>query len=164
MAYNSFYQPYQQIAYNQQYQNYVPPMNQQAFQQVQNTQQPTIQNGGFVSVPSETVARNYPVAPGNSVTFIDENAPYCYTKTMGFSQLDRPRFEKFRLVKEEETAQPTQTGADAPKADYALKSELQAVKDEFSAEILNLKSIFEKIPQKNENKTENIKKEVETNA
>ncbi len=164
MAYNSFYQPYQPV-YGQQFQGYnVPPINQQAFQQAQSAQQQTIQNGGFVSVRSEIEARNYPVAPGNSVTFIDENAPYCYTKTMGFSQLDRPRFEKFRLVKEEEAVQPTQTSADAPKVDYALKSELQSLKDEFSAEILNLKTIFEKFSQKNENKTKNLKKEVETNA
>ena len=60
-----------------------------------------IQNNGFVSVRSEFEARNYPVAPGNSITFKDETAPYVYTKTMGFSQLDRPNFEKYKLVKEE---------------------------------------------------------------
>lgn len=70
-----------------------PMTNQSQFQ---------IQNGGFISVPSEEDARRYPVAPGNSVTFKNENAPYVYTKTMGFSQLDRPLFEKFRLVKEED--------------------------------------------------------------
>lgn len=59
------------------------------------------QNNGFISVRNEAEARNYPVAFGNSVTFKDENAPYVYTKTMGFSQLDSPRFEKFKLVKEE---------------------------------------------------------------
>ena len=69
---------------------------------MQNQGQFQIQNGGFVSVPSEEDARRYPVAPGNSVTFKNENAPYVYTKTMGFSQLDRPLFEKFRLVKEED--------------------------------------------------------------
>ena len=69
-----------------------------------NQQQYTIQNGGFVCVSSEEEARRYPVAPGNSVTFKNENAPYVYTKTMGFSQLDRPLFEIFRLVKEEDTS------------------------------------------------------------
>lgn len=165
MAYNSFYQPFQPVNYGQQFQGYnAPPMNQQAFQQAQNTQQPTIQNGGFVSVRSEIEARNYPVAPGNSVTFIDENAPYCYTKTMGFSQLDRPRFEKFRLVKEEETAQPTQASTDVQKVDYALKSELQSLKDEFSSEIANLKTLFADFSAKSENKKADLKKEVETNA
>jgi uncharacterized glyoxalase superfamily metalloenzyme YdcJ len=69
---------------------------------IQNQGQYQIQNGGFICVPSEEDARRYPVDPGNSVTFKNENAPYVYTKTMGFSQLDRPLFEKFRLVKEED--------------------------------------------------------------
>lgn len=63
-------------------------------------QQPT-QTSGFISVRSEQEARNYPVAPGNSITFKDETSPYVYTKTMGFSQLDRPSFEKYKLVKED---------------------------------------------------------------
>lgn len=67
---------------------------------------PQIQNSGFVSIRSENEARNYPVAFGNSVTFKDENAPYIYTKTMGFSQLDNPIFEKYRLVKESPSEAP----------------------------------------------------------
>lgn len=92
--------------------NYYNPYFQQPYQQMpQQTQpqlQPQIQSNGFISVPSEEVARNYPVAPGNSVTFKNENAPYVYTKTMGFSQLDRPSFEKYKLVKEdvEEHSEP----------------------------------------------------------
>lgn len=72
--------------------NYNPYFNQPVQQ---------FQNNGFVSVRSEAEARNYPVAYGNSVTFKDETSPYVYTKTMGFSQLDRPVFEKYKLVKEE---------------------------------------------------------------
>lgn len=59
------------------------------------------QQSQFVMVRSEMEARNYPVGFGNSVTFKDETAPYVYSKTMGFSQLDKPIFEKYRLVKEE---------------------------------------------------------------
>ena len=87
-----FYQPMQQS------QSYQQPMQQQ-----QTLPQPQIQNGGFVSVRNETEARNYPVAPGNSITFKDETSPYIYTKTMGFSQLDRPIFNRYRLVQEEDT-------------------------------------------------------------
>ena len=91
------------MAYNNGFPVNYPQFYPQNFQQVppqQNVQQ--IQNGGFIPVPSEDVARNYPVAPGNSVTFKNENAPYVYTKTMGFSQLDRPIFEKYKLVREED--------------------------------------------------------------
>lgn len=77
------------------------PMNQPQPPQVQ-------QASGFVSVRSEAEARNYPVAYGNSVTFKDETSPYIYTKTMGFSQLDRPIFDKYKLVKED-ASEPVQT-------------------------------------------------------
>lgn len=75
------------------YPYYIPNQNYMSQQQAQTST--------FIPVPSEDVARNYPVAYGHSVTFKDENAPYIYSKTMGFSQLDKPVFEKFRLIKEE---------------------------------------------------------------
>lgn len=86
----NFYNPYN-------YQNYLPYQNYQ--QQIQ-PQQQTIHNGGLVNVQSEQEARNYPVAPQTSVTFHNENEPYIYTKTVG-SSLEPPKFEKFKLVREE---------------------------------------------------------------
>lgn len=80
-------------------------------QQQQAQAQMPIQSSGFITVRSEVEARNYPVAFGNSVTFKDENAPYVYTKTMGYSQLDTPRFEKYKLVKEEANLPQTATEA-----------------------------------------------------
>lgn len=109
----------------------------QMMQQSQNAQPmvntPQIQNGGLVSVRNITEAQNYPVAPGNSVTFKDENAPYVYTKTMGFSQLDRPIFEVFRLVKEE-VAQQIQS--------KQLPDFRQEI-DDLKAEIERIKKIIE---------------------
>lgn len=112
------------------YPNYYYPVNYQQFQ----PQMPqTNQSAQFVRVRSEHEARMWPVAPGNSVTFIDENAPYCYTKTVDMSQLDRPRFERYRLVKEEPAPEPTQAPVppvgglamqDHRVEEYALKSEL----------------------------------------
>lgn len=75
-------------------------------QMLQNMQQVIPQDNGFVMVRSEMEARNYPVGFGKSVTFKDETAPYVYSKTMGFSQLDKPIFEKYRLVKEESEEKP----------------------------------------------------------
>ena len=58
------------------------------------------------------------------MTFKDETAPYIYSKTMGYSQLDRPVFEKYKLVKEE-TQEPIanekMTGTD---------NELENIKDQ----------------------------------
>ena len=95
---NPYYQQMQNQAMMQQNQQMQPTQMSGANQQMQ---QPTIQQSGLVLIPSEQDARNYPVAPGNSITFKDENAPYCYVKTMGFNQLDRPTFERYRLVKED---------------------------------------------------------------
>ena len=91
----------------------------------QQYQQPQQYNNGFVVVRSEEEARNYPVAAGNSVTFRHENAPYCYVKTMGFSQFDTPRFEKYRLVKE--STEPPQE--DVWEEIRALKEEIERLKD-----------------------------------
>lgn len=84
------------------------------------------QTNGFVSVRNEMEARNYPVAYGNSILFKDETSPYLYTKTMGFSQLDAPRFEKFRIIKEEaEQVEKPVNELDSIKADIeALKKEV----------------------------------------
>ena len=66
-----------------------------------------IQNGGFVSVPDENMVNTYPVAPGNCVTFKIEGKPIVMEKSMGFSQLESPKIERYRLVKEEVVEEQT---------------------------------------------------------
>lgn len=90
------------------------------------------QSSGFVSVRNIEEAMRYPVAPGNSVTFKDETSPYVYTKTMGFSQLDRPIFEKYRLVKEE-SAEPPKNEPSGKFTEYALKSDCRALQEEIES-------------------------------
>lgn len=116
---------------------------QQMQPQIQQPVQPQIQNGGFVSVRSEMEARNYPVAYGNSITFKDETAPYVYTKTMGFSQLDRPVFEKFKLVKEDaqepileqKTSEVENSAIDSLKGEIGqIWKEIEALKKEVKAD------------------------------
>lgn len=122
-----YYQPYP--AYNQ--------MFQQQLQNMQQPQQPPqIQNGGFVIVKNINEAMNYAVAPGNSVTFKIESQPYICTKTLGFSQLDQPIFEVFKLVKEEHAESPT-TALEETSVQFftvdeasALKSEIERLKGE----------------------------------
>lgn len=149
MAYGNYfpvtYQPNyygQPNPYYQQMQQQQAMMQQaqaQQAQQNQPVQQPTIQQSGFVLVQSEQEARSYPVAPGNSITFKDETAPFCYVKTMGFSSLDRPTFERYRLVKEESPQEP----ADGPQSGepltesilqgYATKEELAELREALEA-------------------------------
>ena len=119
------------------YQNNTP--YQQQLIQMQQQQQ---QNNSFIHVPSEEVARSYSVTPGGSVTFINDNAPYCYTKTAGFSQFDAPIFRKFRLVEEtDETGQKpvqeiSQTSIEALSTEVQnLRSRLDALEAKVSPSI-----------------------------
>jgi len=74
-----------------------------------------------VNAPSVDYAKSYPVAPGNSVSFKIENQPFLCTKTMGFSPLEKPVFETYRLIKEDEA----EIADDKP--EYVLKEELVAI-------------------------------------
>ena len=107
-------------------------------------------NVNTISVRSENDARNYPIAPGNSVTFKDENAPYIYIKTMGLSQFDSPTFERFRLVKE--NGELTQEGTSKPTYDNSVIDE---IKSDISGILDEIESIKKKI------KTPVRKKEVD---
>lgn len=161
MAYNNYFSPSYQPNYYGNQNSYYQQMQQQAMMQQQaqqaqqqaqsqQMQQPTIQQSGFVLVQSEQEARAYPVAPGNSITFKDETAPFCYVKTMGFNQLDRPTFERYRLVKEDAPAEaresPTAHEQLAPTKNttYATKDDLAALWDELNALKEKLKTQAEK--------------------
>ena len=137
--------PYYQPPMMQQQMPQPMPQMQQPVQQTQQTQTqyPPVQSG-FVRVRNENEARMFPVAPGNSITFIDENTPYCYTKTVNMGQLDRPIFEKYRLVKEDDAPAPTeapQKPAEMKMPDlsqYAMKADVDAFRadlDAFRADI-----------------------------
>jgi hypothetical protein len=152
----NFYSPYQ---YPQQY-GYQPQqqMQQQMPQQMaqQIPQQPIqqIQNGGFLTAPNEEYVRTYPVALGNCVTFKIEGKPYVMEKSMGFSQLDSPKIEKYRLVKEE-PEEPSNSPEDDRNDNKAINdtlegliSEIEAIKADVKAIKEKLKSITKPAPKK----------------
>ena len=125
----------------------MPQMQQQMQQTPQMGQQmPQQQNGGIVRVKNEAEAREYPIAPGYSMTFIDDSANYCYTKSLGYSQFDKPRFEKYRLVKEE----PEKTVA-TPQKEQMFDVTAFVRKEEFEP-ILARVSALEKLLPKEEPK------------
>jgi hypothetical protein len=142
MAYNPYF------SYQYPYQQAVQPNYQQTNQ---------IQSGGLVSVRSVEEAYNYPVAPGNSITFKDETQPYVYTKTKGFSPLEQPVFEKYRLVKVDENNNIAQNTLKSPETapDYekqikllwdevnALKSKIKGVNDVQSADDSTVQAVHE---------------------
>lgn len=119
------------------YPQYNPYFQPQQLYQPQPQQQPQIQNSGIIiNIPSESDARSYPVAPGNSLTFKDENAPYIYTKTMGFNQFDRPVFEKYRLMKEENSPKET---LETDEANNLAYKELESQIEEIRGDIEDIK-------------------------
>ena len=150
MAYNNFYPQYyqpipnqafqqnyqQNQAYQQQPQNY----QQQNYQQQNMPQnQPQIQNGGFMQIPTEEMARSYPVAPGNCVTFKIEGKPIVMEKSMGFSQLEAPRIDRYRLVREEDAPNEQNLPQNEPKNNSTenetineLKGQIKALNDELN--------------------------------
>lgn len=126
MVYPNYYPQYQT-----QYQAQMPT---QAQPQMQPQAQPQMQTNGLISVHNEQEARNYPIAVGNSITFKDENAPYIYTKTMGFSQLDRPTFDKYRLVKEDTEPQKEVLSVEADNTALdELKADIEDIRGEIEA-------------------------------
>lgn len=76
-------------------------------QQYQQAYQPQFQNApvqaSLVWVSSEDYARNYPVVPGNTMYFINENDPgesYLYVKSA--DAIGKPTFRKSRIIDESE--------------------------------------------------------------
>ena len=149
MAFNAYYP----------YQGYLSPYQQPAPQP-----QAIQQTNGFISVRSMEEAINWPMAPGTSLTFKDESAPYIYTKTKGFSQLEQPTFEKFRLVKEEQTPEkppesPT-SAFDAKGQIEALQAEVAALKAGYEA----LREALDAMEKKSKPKRQTVKEEVESDS
>lgn len=119
MAYNNFYSGYSP---------YYQQVNPYQINQAQPIQQNQV-NSGFINVRSAQEAYNYPVAPGASVTFKDETAPFIYVKTRGFNQLEEPVFEQFQLVKvdnSQKATEPVQTA----NPEYALKTDITVLQNE----------------------------------
>lgn len=133
------YQPmYQQM---QQMQQPAIPQMQNASQsmQVQCTNQNIqMQNGGFVTVANENMAYSYPVAHGTCMTFKVEGKPIVIEKSMGFSQFESPKIDRYRLVKEEiteekpkvqETENPLESGIEDIKTRIEIvEKEIEALK------------------------------------
>lgn len=96
------------------------PMYQQAYQPSY-VPQPTMptaqQQTGIVWITDENIARNYAVAPGNSVLFMNENEPYLYMKSADAT--GKPSFRKSRLVDEETT--------DNKNEDYIKREEIEEI-------------------------------------
>ena len=108
-----------------------------------------IRSGGIVSVAGEDEARRYPVAPGYTVTMRDENGPYLYEKTMGYSQLDQPIFRKARIIFEDDAKaeQEKQEEPEKPQVVYAELKQLEALRDAVGVEFRKIHDLIESMKE-----------------
>jgi hypothetical protein len=131
------------------YPSYYPQMqNMYTAGQQQQPAPQQIRSGGIVSVANEDEARRYPVAPGYTVTMRDENGPYLYEKTMGFSQLDQPIFRKARIVFEDDHTQEEQKKPEEPTEPpkvYAELKQLEALRDAVALEFKKMRDWVESL-------------------
>lgn len=115
-------------------------------QQMQPIQMP---QNNVVYVHSEDMARNYPVAPGNNIIFKNDNAPYIYTKTMGYSQYDKPCFERYKREDEER-----------PEIEPIKDEPISLPLDDLKAEISEIRALYEDLKDKIDKPKRTVKKEV----
>ena len=133
------------------YPSYYPQMQNMYTAGQQQPAPQQIRSGGIVSVANEDEARRYPVAPGYTVTMRDENGPYLYEKTMGYSQLDQPIFRKARIVFEDdaitaEKQEKPEEPAEPPKV-YAELKQLEALRDAVALEFKKMRDWIESLKE-----------------
>lgn len=100
MPYNNYYNSFAPV--NQGYQPPTPMLNR---------------------VRDEQDVVNFPVAPGVTAFFIDENSQTIFSKYVDASQMDRPRIVKFQRVPEEKPVVP----------EYVTKEEFMVLWNEVNA-------------------------------
>lgn len=132
------------MAYNYFPGNYNPnygmnPYYQQVMAQQQQPAQPPQMRSSVVYTNSKDEAVNYPVAPGNSVFFINTSAKECYEKTAPLSPMDPFIFKIYDLV-ERVAPNGSVNAPNSPSSEkegkdiaYATKSEIGAIWGEIEA-------------------------------
>ena len=110
---------------------------------------PTMQSTSLVRADEEE-ARQYPVAPGNSVMIIDNAGQHLFVKSLGFSPFDQAQFEKYKLVKIDSTEPSAIPKSDVlPLPEYASAEELKALRKEVDRLSQSLKN---KMKNQNQNR------------
>lgn len=108
-------------------------------------------NNGVVHVQSEEEARQYPVAPGYSVTFKDDANGLYYTKTMGINQFDAPQFKRFKLIEIEETPANERKGPSEGILPKGYDYSLDAAKAQIDALALRIEALETIITKEKDN-------------
>lgn len=110
------------------------------YQSNDNQQQRPIIYGGMVPVNGPDEVLKYPVQPGVCVHFKDENADYIYTKTQGFSQMEKPILEAYELNKVDFESLLPENKKLANYVTVDQMSELTSVISQLTQEVMSLKN------------------------
>ena len=85
---------------------------------------------GFMSVRGKDMVVNYPIAPGNTIIFKDETAPYVYIKSMGYSTLESPKLEIYKREDPIVQQQSSQNTVIDNSINEKLQSDIDSLYDE----------------------------------
>lgn len=112
--------------------------------------QQTQQQSNLIHVQNEMQAREWAVAPGCSLMFIDDNLPYIYTKSAGTSQLEPAVFKIFKVseigTENAQISKPAPTEEIIP--DHVQRAEIEAILADIEAIKEEIESIKKKRPKK----------------
>ena len=144
------YNPYQQQYYPNYQQNVVPQQN-------------VASQSNTMAIATEEEVLKYPVAPGNSIAFKIDGQPLIIEKSMGTSQFDSPKYERYRLIKEGETPKAEDKTEYIPKSVYEDDrhhtddsiEQIKASIDELTTQLYDEIDSIKKIISRNRVKKEN---------
>ena len=132
---NQFYpQPVNQ--YYPQYQNFQAQQRQEQLNQV------FANSYNYIFARDRAEAEGWPIAPGNTLIFRDQNGNYFYSKSLGFGPNEKPVFISYRREDFVEQSQESGTIEQNP-----LTEQLEKYKSSTDLEIANLRSTIEELKE-----------------
>ena len=122
--------------------NYMYPQYAQAQQRQEQLNQ-VFANYTYNFTRDRAEAENWPIAPGNTLVFKDQNNMYFYTKSLGYNPNEKPTFV---IYKREDCVEPIQQNAETAEQN-PLKDELEKYQSSTKLEIDNLRSSIEELKE-----------------
>ena len=149
---------------------YVNPYLNYPFQQ--NIQQPIQQpvtpvpqlSNQTMMIATEEEVLKYPIAPGNTIPFKIDGKPLIIEKSMGMSQFDSPRYERYKLVKEgqNDNTEPINDKTE-DKSEYILKAEYEENRAHTEDDIKEIRNSIEESTAQLYDEIDSLKKQINRN-
>lgn len=130
--------------YYQQPNNYMLPQYQnfQAQQRQEQLNQVFANSYVYNFTRDKAEAENWPIAPGNTLVFKDQNGQYFYTKSLGYGPNEKPIFIIYKREDYVEPAQVTEQVEQNP-----LKEEFDKYKSSTDLELSSLRNTIDELKE-----------------